>query len=114
MQTELKASLAFAAAVGGFAFAAFADSAPRNETYDQADENVVASQLEGRYAILSEERNGTSIPKEAESVGMIRKVADSVTLLFALPRADAPPKFKTNAHQQLLGMKKLPIKPSEK
>jgi uncharacterized protein (TIGR03067 family) len=46
-------------------------------------------------------------PKEAETVGLVKKEGDTVTLIYALPGSPAPSEFKTKQGQHLFVLKNL-------
>jgi uncharacterized protein (TIGR03067 family) len=53
----------------------------------------------------------STTPMESEAVGLIKKDGDTVTIVYALPGADAPTEFRTRDKQHLFVLKSL-LKPS--
>jgi uncharacterized protein (TIGR03067 family) len=47
----------------------------------------------------------TAAPKESETVGLVRKDGDTLTIIYALPGGEKPTEFKTKAGQQLFVLK---------
>lgn len=47
----------------------------------------------------------SSSPKEAEATGLIKKEGDTLTIIYALPGAEAPKEFKTGPNQHLFVLK---------
>jgi uncharacterized protein (TIGR03067 family) len=52
----------------------------------------------------------TTLPKEMESVGLVKKDKDTIKLIYSLPGAPAPTEFKTKEHQHLFVLKMLDVK----
>jgi uncharacterized protein (TIGR03067 family) len=50
-------------------------------------------------------RMRSTAPKEAETVGLVKKEGDTVTLIYALPGAPAPTEFKTKDRQNMFVLK---------
>jgi uncharacterized protein (TIGR03067 family) len=54
-------------------------------------------------------RMKSTAPKEAEAVGLVKKDGDTVTLVYALPGAEAPKEFKTKDRQHLFVLKRTKV-----